>query len=95
MRIRALLRDDRRLILAPQWHAVRGFTPRRSHVRSGRLLSVVLIASFLAANVAGAATNGQGQHHPKKGTHSGQHHGAKKHSQSGAHKKNNKLHTGQ
>jgi Ni/Co efflux regulator RcnB len=62
----------------------------------GRFLCVALIASFLAANVAGAATTGQGQHHPKKGTHSGQHHGAKKHSQhSGAHKKNNKPHTGQ
>ena len=61
-----------------------------------RLLSVALIASFLAANVAAAATNTSGQHHPKKGTHSGQHHG-KKHSQhSGAHKKNNgKLHNGQ
>jgi hypothetical protein len=55
-----------------------------------------LIASFLAANVAVAATNAPGQHHPKKGAHSG-HHG-KKHSQqhSGAHKKNsNKLHNGQ
>jgi Ni/Co efflux regulator RcnB len=60
-----------------------------------RLLSVALIASFMAANVASAATNPPGQHHSKKGTHSGQHHG-KKHPQqhSGAHKKNNQLHTG-
>ena len=62
----------------------------------GRLLSVALIASFLAANVAFAATNPPGQHHSQKDTHSG-HHGAKKHPQhSGAHKKNgNKLHNGQ
>jgi Ni/Co efflux regulator RcnB len=59
-----------------------------------RLLSVALIASFLAANVAAAATNPQGQHHSKKGTHSG-HHGKKHPQHSGAHKKNNKLHTGQ
>jgi hypothetical protein len=54
-----------------------------------------LIASFLAANVASAATNPPGQHHSKKGAHSGHH--AKKHPQhSGAHKKNsNKLHNGQ
>jgi hypothetical protein len=62
----------------------------------GRLLSVALIASFLAANVAVAATNPPGQHHTQKKKHSG-HHG-KKHSQqhSGAHKKNNsKLNNGQ
>jgi Ni/Co efflux regulator RcnB len=62
----------------------------------GRLLSVALIASFLAANVAVAATNPPGQHHTQK-KHSGQHHNnAKKHSQhSGTHKKNANKHNGQ
>jgi Ni/Co efflux regulator RcnB len=62
----------------------------------GRFLTVALIASFLAANVAVAATNPPAQHHSKKGTHPG-HHGAKKHPQqhSGAHKKGSKPHTGQ
>jgi hypothetical protein len=71
------------------------FDSKEESTVRGRLLSVALIASFLAANVAVAATNPPGQHHPKKGAHS--HHG-KKHSQqhSGAHKKNsNKLHNGQ
>jgi len=54
-----------------------------------------LIASFLAAGVAGAATNSSPQHHPKKGTHSGQHHGKKKHSQHSGSQNKNKLHTGQ
>jgi hypothetical protein len=55
-----------------------------------------LISSFLAANVAAAATNTPGQHHSQK-KHSGQHHnGAKKHSQhSGTHKKNANKHNGQ
>jgi hypothetical protein len=53
-----------------------------------------LIASFLAAGVANAATNSP-QHHPKKGTHSGQHHGKKKHSQHQGSVNKNKNHTGQ
>jgi hypothetical protein len=53
-----------------------------------RLLGIALIASFMAANVASAATNPPGQHHNKKGTHSG-HHGKKHPQHSGAHKKNN------
>jgi len=88
-----LLRAAQRLILARRWRAVFVSIPRRNTVRL-RLLSVALIASFLAANIAAAATNTSGQHHNKKGTHSGQHSG-KKHHNSGAHKKNsvnNKLH---
>jgi hypothetical protein len=54
-----------------------------------------LIASFLAANVAGAATNGQGQHHPKKGTHSQHHSGKKQPQHHSNHKKGSKPHTGQ
>jgi len=61
----------------------------------GRLLSVALIASFLAANVAGAATNGQTQHHPKKGTHSQHHSGKKQPQHHSNHKKGAKPHTGQ
>jgi Ni/Co efflux regulator RcnB len=62
----------------------------------GRFLSVALIASFLAANVAVAATNPNGQHHSQKNKHSGHHNGAKKHSQhSGTHKKNANKHNGQ
>jgi hypothetical protein len=89
-----LLRAAQRLILA-RVGVLLFSAPRRNTVRL-RLLSVALIASFLAANVAAAATNTSGQHHPKKGTHSGQHSGKKHHQHSGTHKKNsNKLHSGQ
>jgi hypothetical protein len=95
LRVHPLLCSAQRLILA-RVRVLLSVRLQGGITVRGRLLSVALIASFLAANVAVAATNPPGQLHSQKKKHSG-HHG-KKHSQqhSGAHKKNsNKLHNGQ